>query len=82
MNSHRFAPVLAAVVVLAVTGCDPMTPAGAAGTARLRAAVAGMPVSVEHRSGYARSKFEHWTDAGRSAEPPAGDRPRALRSSA
>jgi hypothetical protein len=61
---------VAAVLVLSASGCTPLDSAAAGGggpvvSVRLRAAVGQLPVSVEHRGGYARSKFEHWVDADR-----------------
>ncbi|MBL7494872.1 HNH endonuclease [Frankia sp. CNm7] len=48
-------------------GGDPSGPATPPGPAAgsLRAAVDGLPVAAEDRTGYARERFQHWIDADR-----------------
>jgi hypothetical protein len=56
---------LALAVALLLASCTPVAaaPSPAAGTVRLRAAVAALPVAAENRAGYARAEFPHWSDA-------------------
>ncbi len=48
-----------------LVGLGPTTPAHAAETysAPLQTAISSLPVAVENRTGYLRSKFNHWIDA-------------------
>jgi hypothetical protein len=54
-----------AAVIAATLSVLPAVPASAAPVyqATLRAAVNGLPVAAEHRTGYTRAKFTHWVDA-------------------
>jgi hypothetical protein len=57
---------LALAVALVLASCAPVAAAPStapANTVRLRAAVAALPVATETRTGYARAKFPHWSDA-------------------
>ncbi|HEY0485628.1 MAG TPA: HNH endonuclease family protein [Mycobacteriales bacterium] len=65
LGMRRLVSAAVAAAALTLSGLLPAGQAVAATTyhVSLRAAVDGLKVASEHRTGYARSKFTHWVDA-------------------